>query len=1120
MITCPGDVTVNCEDDRSSASTGVATATDTCDDGELAIDESDSVVAGTCPQEAVITRTWTGTDDCGNASSCDQTVSVVDDEPPVMTCPADVTVNCEDDRSSANTGAASATDNCDDIVDIVESDSVAAGTCPQEEVITRTWTGTDNCGNASSCDQIVSVVDDESPAITCPDDVTVNCEDDRSSANTGGPTATDNCDREIDFTESDSVAAGSCPQEAVITRTWTGTDDCGNASSCDQTVSVVDDESPVITCPDDVTVNCEDDRSSANTGAATATDNCDGNVDIVESDSVAAGTCPQEEVITRTWTGTDDCGNASSCDQIVAVIDDESPAITCPDDVTVNCEDDRSSANTGVAKATDNCDGEIDIVESDSVAAGSCSSAVGTIPRISMWPGKVNQHNENGTWMTDPDGSSGGGLSAQYGSNGYGDRKLEYCQKFWPDATGVYLLPDKETITFYNSGNQGSFPSTRKVYQCVGANGIGQYQSDEEVITRTWTGTDDCGNVSSCVQVVTVVDDEPPVITCPDDVTVNCEDDRSSANTGVATATDNCDREIDIVESDSVADGSCPQEEVITRTWTGTDNCGNTSRCNQIVAVVDDESPAITCPDDVTVNCEDDRTSTNTGVATATDNCDGNVDIVESDSVADGSCPQEEVITRTWTGTDDCGNASSCKQIVAVVDDENPAITCPADVTVNCEDGRTSSANTGVAKATDNCDREIDIVESDSVAAGTCPQEEVITRTWTATDDCGNASSCDQIVAVVDDENPAITCPADVTVNCEDDRTSKATGVATATDNCDREIDIVESDRVAAGTCPQEEVITRTWVGTDDCGNASSCNQIVSVVDDEPPVITCPDDVTVNCEDDRTSANTGVATATDNCDEKIDIVESDSVAEGTCPQEEVITRTWTGTDDCGNVSRCKQIVSVVDDESPEITCPDDVTVNCEDDRSSANTGVAKATDNCDEQIDIVESDSVAAGTCPQEEVITRTWTGTDDCGNASRCKQVVSVVDDESPAITCPDDVTVNCEDGRTSSANTGVAKATDNCDEQVDIVESDSVAAGTCSQEEVITRTWTGTDDCGNASRCKQVVSVVDDESPAITCPADVTVNCEGDRTSRATGVSVPRPTTATERDRHRRER
>ena len=107
-------------------------------------------------------------------------------------------------------------------------------------------------------------------------------------------------------------------------------------------------------------------------------------------------------------------------------------------------------------------------------------------------------------------------------------------------------------------------------------------------------------------------------------------------------------------------------------------------------------------------------------------------------------------------------------------------MTCPADTTVNCTPdigtvdcladyalgaASTGSDVTGNPSATDNCDTEMDFGFSDSVEGGSCPQEEVITRTWTATDDCGNNSSCDQVVTVIEDEAPAITCPADTTVN-------------------------------------------------------------------------------------------------------------------------------------------------------------------------------------------------------------------------------------------------------------------------------------------------------------------------------------------------------------------
>ncbi len=638
-------------------------------------------------------------------------------------------------------------------------------------------------------------------------------------ATAGSATATDNCDNAPAITFSDSIAAGSCPQERTVTRTWTATDDCGNASNCDQVITVVDDEAPVMSCPADVTVNCEDDVTPP---AVTATDNCDNDVTITFNASVADGSCPQEEVITRTWVAEDDCGNSLTCVQVVTVVDDEAPAITCPDDITVECTPGIGTADclgdlisialntsleiTGNPTVSDNCDTDLDVDLSDSTAAGSCPQ--------------------------------------------------------------------------------------------------------EKVITRTWTATDDCGNSSDCDQVVTVVDNTAPVITCPADTTVNCEDDSSSAATGSATATDNCDNGVSITEGDSVAAGSCPQEEVITRTWTATDDCGNASSCDQVVTVVDDEAPAITCPANSTVECMPSAGTADclgglatiaastglgvTGSATATDNC-GTPAIDFSDSVAAGSCPQEKEITRTWTATDECGNSSACDQIINVVDVTAPAITCPADTTVNCEDD-SSSANTGSASATDNCDNEIDIVESDNVASGSCPQEEVITRTWTATDDCGNSSSCDQAITVVDDTVPNITCPSDLSIECVADLQADAcladliahgsltdpaaAGSATVSDNCDTDLDVGFGDSVADGSCPQEKVITRTWTTTDDCGNSNSCDQTITVTDDTAPVITCPADTTVNCQDDRSSAATGSATATDNCDNGVSITEGDSVAAG------------------------------------------------------------------------------------------------------------------------------------------------------------------------------------------------------------------------------------------------
>jgi len=104
---------------------------------------------------------------------------------------------------------------------------------------------------------------------------------------------------------------------------------------------------------------------------------------------------------------------------------------------------------------------------------------------------------------------------------------------------------------------------------------------------------------------------------------------------------------------------------------------------------IDGTPPVFTfAPSDLTIECDDSSDPSNTGEATASDNCDASPVVAYSDIVAAGSCPQASVITRTWTATDACGNEAVHVQTITVVDTTAPVfVSVPADITVNADAG-------------------------------------------------------------------------------------------------------------------------------------------------------------------------------------------------------------------------------------------------------------------------------------------------------------------------------------------------------------------------------------------------------------------------------------------------
>ncbi|MFV9552570.1 hypothetical protein ACNG5D_15685, partial [Algibacter sp. PT7-4] len=378
--------------------------------------------------------------------------------------------------------------------------------------------------------------------------------------------------------------------------------------------------------------------------------------------------------------------------------------------------------------------------------------------------------------------------------------------------------------------------------------------SNAGTYTNTWNFTNACGTpIADFVQVITITDSNPPVIsgTIAESTVEGCSaSDATAPATTVAqletlglTITDCTTDDNLVVTSSDSASGTCPT--VVTRTYTITDVCNNSSQATHTINVNDSTAPNIagTITESTVEGCSaTDATAAATSVSqlevlglTISDACttDDNLVVTSSDS-ASGTCPT--VVTRTYTITDACNNSSQATHTINVNDSTAPNIagTITESTVEGCSATDATAAATSVSQLealgltiSDACttDDNLVVTSSDS-ASGTCPT--VVTRTYTITDACNNSSQASHTINANDSTAPNIagTIAESTVEGCTiNDATAPATTVAqlealglNIEDNCttDDNLVVTNSDS-ASGTCPL--VVTRTYTITDACGN-------------------------------------------------------------------------------------------------------------------------------------------------------------------------------------------------------------------------------------------------------------------------------------------------------------
>ncbi len=77
---------------------------------------------------------------------------------------------------------------------------------------------------------------------------------------------------------------------------------------------------------------------------------------------------------------------------------------------------------------------------------------------------------------------------------------------------------------------------------------------------------------------------------------------------------------------------------------------------------------------------------------------------------------------------------------------------------------------------------------------------------------------------------PVVSCPPNITIACGASTLPSNTGTATATDFCAGDPLVSYNDVIAGTPCPGgSNLITRTWLASDNCGNTGNCEQYISV---------------------------------------------------------------------------------------------------------------------------------------------------------------------------------------------------------------------------------------------------------------------------------------------------
>ena len=348
-ITCPGSAynriadqgkayyTVGADEFKPAASDVCSIKSYTHNYGSAS---STTTLTGTRLNAGTYSITWTATDTYDNTNSCTVTINVTSDLYPSISCVGDQTL--ESNTSSctftvSGTGYdATSTSPAATITNSKTGTSTLNGAVFSYGTTLVTWTATQTVNGTvytNKCSSYIFVTDTQKPAITPPANVIAYTDSDcnATSVSLGTPVTSDNC--AVDHTDNNAPSTYSL---GITTVTWWVEDVHGNTATATQTVTVIDNVPPSISCPSAYCREADDPGSDhytvhdnefkpdmwENCSTVTYTNSYNSTNSLLE-ENLPLGTT------TITWTAIDAAGNQASCVVTILVSSTTNPPVTC-----------------------------------------------------------------------------------------------------------------------------------------------------------------------------------------------------------------------------------------------------------------------------------------------------------------------------------------------------------------------------------------------------------------------------------------------------------------------------------------------------------------------------------------------------------------------------------------------------------------------------------------------------------------------------------------------------------------------------------------------------------------------------------------------------------------------